>query len=306
LQRVLSTVVLLGLLLATAAAFAITEHLKLVKSPIGGIRVSKFLAPGCRCENAKATIGFKLRHANSVTVRILDARNTTVATLVANRPEPKGPASFPWDGRTDLGRTAPDGKYWPEIALPHSKYLLPDAINLDTAPPLVRSVATAPPVIAPGTPGPANHLRIRYTLSERAHLILWHGSRRLLRTRSAQAVARTTWDGRTAHVPWRAGTYTLTVGAVDLAGNVTPPEERKEITVTVRYVALGRRVIRVKAGRRFAVGVAAAGPYTWRLGSRHGRSAGRLLHLRAPAQSGRYRLHVTASGHTATAVVVAR
>ena len=33
-QRVLSTIVLLGLLVASAAAFAITEHLKLIKSPL--------------------------------------------------------------------------------------------------------------------------------------------------------------------------------------------------------------------------------------------------------------------------------
>ena len=128
----------MGLLLATAAAFAITEHLKLEKSPIGGIQVSKFLAPGCGCENAKATIGVRLRHADRVTVRILDAHNKSVATLVTNQPEPKGHVVFTWHGRTDLGRKAPDGRYWPEIALPTHKFLLPDAINLDTKAPLVK------------------------------------------------------------------------------------------------------------------------------------------------------------------------
>jgi len=46
LQRVLTTVTLLGLLVATAAAFAITEHLKLIKSPVYGTLVSKVALAG--------------------------------------------------------------------------------------------------------------------------------------------------------------------------------------------------------------------------------------------------------------------
>ena len=44
-QRVLTTVTLLGLLVATAGAFAITEHLKLEKSPLFAIQVSPGSAP---------------------------------------------------------------------------------------------------------------------------------------------------------------------------------------------------------------------------------------------------------------------
>jgi len=49
LQRVLTTVTLLGLLVATAAAFAITEHLKLVKSDVAGVEIPlKVFSPICR------------------------------------------------------------------------------------------------------------------------------------------------------------------------------------------------------------------------------------------------------------------
>jgi len=297
----------MGLLLATAAAFAVTEHLKLEKSPIGGLRISRYIAPGCGCANAKATIGVKLRHADRVTVRILDAANRTVATLATDQPNPKGRRSWLWNGRTAAGGKAPDGRYWPEIALPKQSFLLPDAINLDTKAPLVRSVTAGPAVISPGSAGAGNHLRIRYELSERGHLILWHGTRLLLRTRSAQPAGKTTWDGRTAHVPWRAGTYTLVVGAVDLAGNVTPAARRQQIRVTIRYVTLGRHAIRAQTGRRFSVRVEAeAGPYTWSFAHRHGTSRRTLLRLRAPKTSGRYRLRVTEAHHTASALVVVR
>ena len=73
-QRALSTIVLLGLLLASAAAFAITEHLKLIKSPIYGPLVTvggkpaKVFSPVCNCATGTAKISFKLRHRDSVTV----------------------------------------------------------------------------------------------------------------------------------------------------------------------------------------------------------------------------------------------
>ena len=87
-QRVLSTVVLLGLLLASAAAFAITEHLKLIKSPIYATQVTnergrplKVFSPVCHCTTDKAVISFKLRHPDSVTVTIVDSHGDVVDTV---------------------------------------------------------------------------------------------------------------------------------------------------------------------------------------------------------------------------------
>ena len=68
---------LLGLLLASAAAFAITEHLKLIKSPIYGPQVPKVFSPVA----GKAVISFKLRHSDSVTVKIVDSHGNVVDTL---------------------------------------------------------------------------------------------------------------------------------------------------------------------------------------------------------------------------------
>lgn len=298
----------MGLLLATAAAFAITEHLKLVKAPISGTQVSKYLAPGCACETSKATVSVKLRHSDVVTARILDHANRPVATLVTNQPEPKGRVELIWHGRTDAGGVAPDGRYHAELHLANAHWtiLLPNPINLDTRPPLVRSVTARPPIFSPGSSGAGNHLTIRYRLSEHAHLKVWKGSRVLLRTRSAKPTDKTSWKGKIGGKALAAGTYTLTVGAIDLAGNVTPQAQRKQLVVVVRYVTLGRRRILARAGARFSVHVHAAEAYTWTFDHRHGKSRRPVLRLRAPAQSGRYRLVVTASGQRSTALVVAR
>lgn len=298
----------MGLLFATAAAFAITEHLKLVKAPLTGTRVSKYFSPTCGCATSAASIGFKLRHHDVVTARILDAENHVVATLAADRPEPKGRVQLVWHGRTDAGVLAPDGRYSAEIHLrdAHWEILLPNPINLDTRAPLVRSVTLHPAVISPDGDGHDNQVKIRYRLSEQANLIVWHGSRVLLVTRATRPDGKTSWKGRTAGRAWRAGTYTLTFGAVDLAGNRTPRAQRKRLTIVVRYVTLGQRRISAAVGKRFAVRVNADAPYTWTFDRRSGNSHAPVLRLRAPAQSGRYHLRVTESGHTASALVVVR
>jgi FlgD Ig-like domain len=308
LQRVLSTVVLMGLLFATAAAFAITEHFKLVKAPLTGAQVTRYFSPVCGCSTKAALVSVELRHADVVTVQIVDARNHPVATLAANESEPRGRVGFAWHGQTDGGGRAPDGSYWPEIHLvnAHWRILLPNRIVLDTHAPTVRSAVERPHVLSPGVGGRGNHLRIAYRLSERAHLIVWHGTRRLLRTRADKPDGKASWNGKTGGKAWRAGTYTLEVGAIDLAGNVTPPAERKTLVVTIRYIGLARRRLTVRAGSRFEIGVRANARYTWAFAHRHGRSARPELHLRAPAKRGRYRLVVRESGHSASARIVVK
>ena len=54
-QRWLALATIGGLLAATAAAFAITERLKLTPSPILGTRVSKTFSPICRCATGSAS-----------------------------------------------------------------------------------------------------------------------------------------------------------------------------------------------------------------------------------------------------------
>ena len=110
----LTTVTLLGLLVATAAAFAITEHLKLEKSPVAIGKISSVLSPVCDCPTAKATVRFKLRRTGRVTVVIVDADGHKVATIAPNvLARAHSPQHPEWDGRTEAGGPAPDGVYYP-------------------------------------------------------------------------------------------------------------------------------------------------------------------------------------------------
>jgi CheY-like chemotaxis protein len=153
LQRVLTTVTLLGLLVATAAAFAITEHLKLIKSPVFGTEVSnragkptKLFSPVCHCPNNGARITIRLRHHDHVTVTIVDADSQKVATIASDESVgAHAPQHFIWDGRTADGTRAPDGVYHPWVHLSHARWTgrFTNNITLDTTPPEVLSATGA-------------------------------------------------------------------------------------------------------------------------------------------------------------------
>ncbi|HKN63294.1 MAG TPA: hypothetical protein VJV76_03075 [Gaiellaceae bacterium] len=307
-QRVLTSVTLLGLLVATAAAFAITEHLKLTKSDVAGVEIPlKVFSPICRCDTSKAMVGVKLRHRGHVSVTMVDAAGHRVATIASGVLMQAGEQKlFPWDGRTDAGGLAPDGVYHPWIELRRQTFRLVNNITLDTRPPRVVSVATraAKPVLFAG---PGRTVAIRYTLDGKAHAVVYLDRRKIIVGRKIQPTDKIKWAGTLDGRPLPAGRYVLSVGAQDRAGNETPAAGRKPVTVILRYVQLTPDRLTVSSGRRITVHVeTAAKRYTWRLGRRHGSRRGKTLHVRAPTTPGTYRLLVSEHGHTTTAVVRVR
>lgn len=306
-QRVLTTVTLLGLLVATAAAFAITEHLKQIKSPIAGTRVSKVLSPTCHCATDKANVRVRLRYRDHVTVTIVNASGDTVATLATDellqRNKPHG---FRWDGRTDAGAIAPDGTYHPEVHLAHARhtYLLPNSILLDTQIPKVLSASRGKAVLLAG---PGRSVAIAYAFNEAAHAVLYLGHRRLVVGRPTRTTGKVKWGGAIDGNAVSEGTYILSVAARDLAGNETPVEGRKHVSVVVRYILISPRQISVRSGGRLTVHVqTTAARVTWRLASRHGAKRGKVLRLHAPTTPGTYRLVVAEHGHSAAILVRVR
>jgi FlgD Ig-like domain len=307
LQRVLTTVTLLGLLVATAAAFAITEHLKLIKSPLYGTLISKVLSPVCHCADSKATIQIRLRHRDDVTVTIVNSAGDRVATIAAGASVPRHqPVLFVWHGRTDAGTLVPDGVYhaWVHLADARRTFRFTNKITVDTQPPKVLSASDRRGVLYPDS---RTKLAIRYVFGEPAHAVVYLGRHRILLGRRTRPQAKVEWGGRLHGKPLSAGRYVLTVGAVDLAGNETPAAKRKRVTVVIRYIDVTPRTVRVRAGARFQVHVDTKAPrYTWQLAGRHGAGRGKLLRLRAPAKQGTYRLYVTEHGHTSRTVVRVR
>jgi hypothetical protein len=307
LQRLLTSVTLVALLVATAAAFAITERLKLTKSALmPGTKVSRAFSPTCSCARGHANIRIVLRRADTITVTVIDAHEREVVTLADGR-YPRGEAKFRWDGYTALHERAPDGAYRVKVHLArqHQTIVLPNTIRLDTQPPQVVSVQQNREIFSPDGDKQSDFVRFRYTLSKPGHIALFLGGRRVLYTHAHPQKGTVTWKGIGRHGLLRPGRYTLEIGAVDLAGNRTPVDGRWRVHVRLRYIALARGRIVAAAGKRFEIGISTdARRYHWKLGARKGVAGGPVLRVTAPTKPGRYTLTVGELGHVDHARVV--
>ena len=96
------------MLASTAAAFALTEGLKLEPSPIRSTAVDKTFSPVCDCPQDAATIHFGLRKADTLTIAIVDASGRVVRTIERQH-YPAGAVNLTWDGRGDAGQVLPEG-----------------------------------------------------------------------------------------------------------------------------------------------------------------------------------------------------
>jgi hypothetical protein len=298
LQRILSTAVIVGLLTATAAAFAITERLKLTKSPITGTKVVRaYLSPRA---HTTAAVAVRFRKADIVTVTVQDSGRHAVDTLVSAAAMSRGRHTFTWDGTTGAGTPAPDGTYRFEVHLArqHRTILLPNPIALDTKPPSVLAAAAVRPAFSPDGDGQSDHVTIDYTLSEDAHALVFVDGHRIVKSRSRRPKDKLTWSGTVDGAVLPQGTYVLTIGAVDLAGNTAV--KLQHVPVTLRYIELlQRRFDNMRRGGTFHVTVSTdVKRYHWSLGGRHGVSSQKRLKLRTPSARGRYVLTVTEDGHS--------
>jgi hypothetical protein len=306
LTRLAPTALVLGLLGATATAFAVAERLKLEPTPILKTRVTRIFSPTCDCRTNTAYINFRLRKADDLTVLIADSSGDAVRHLARHEAVAAGPASFVWDGRDDDGAVVPDGFYAPRVHLEHSNrtFDLPNRIRLDATAPRIVVDSLHPRTISPDRDGRADDVRIRYHVDEPAVVRLFvDGVQRVL-VRGKRTAGAFDWNGRIGGVA-RPGRYRLTLVARDLAGNLSTASG--PFILRVRYVMLAPSRLHVIASNRFGVRVDTdARSVVWKLGARHGRLSPRGFVLRAPARPGRYTLMVSVGDHVARIPVFVR
>ena len=303
--RLLPTLLVLALIGSTAAAFAVTEGLKLEKSPITGTQVDKVIAPGCRCANDRVSIGFTLRKGDRVAVAIVDVNGDVVRTLARSQQARAGRLQFVWDGRDQTGHLVRDGTYRPRVHLAreHRTIVLPNPIRADATKPLIKLDSVAPRTFSPDGDYKREYVRLRYRTNERARAILYVNDDRWGMVHDYLRAGKLDWGGRAVR-RLSAGTYRVRLRALDLAGNLGLPT--RAFVVRIRYIDVRPHVVRVRSGARFSVRVGTdAVRYTWHIGSR-GRVARKpVLTIRAGAP-GRYVLRVAANGHVARVLVLVR
>lgn len=299
--RYLPALLVVLLLGGSAAAFAVTERLKLERSPVLATRVDKVVSP---VSGQPAKIRLRLRKRDRLSVVIVDANDRAVRTLgSASRPARRW-IRVPWDGRDDSGAPVAQGVYRPRLHLSaaHRTILMPNRIRVDTTAPRIALSGLNLRVFSPDADYVRDYLRIRYRASEPVRPVLYANGHVVVKRKVFAATGAFDWNGRADGLPRPAGVYRLRLGGIDEAGNAGVPT--RLFTVRIRYIELARHLIRARAGGRIVVGVSTdAHPYFWRIGTRRGHARGRRLSL-AAGTPGRYRLVVWTRGHTDRAVVV--
>ena len=226
-----------GLLVATAAAFVVTEKLKLTPSPILSTRVSKTFSPVCGCLTASASIRFRLRRGGRVEVDVLTSGGTLTRRL-ARRRFRAGFVFFRWFGRGPTGSLSPDGDYKIRVQMfsEHRTIVLPNTIRLVTVPPRVERFRITRRSIPIG-----QRLRVEYRFNESAHPILFIDGRQAVLGRFAHASGTLDWYGKVGLTPVRRGIHRLTLAARDSAGNTSPVTASIAVRVARSAVRPARR-----------------------------------------------------------------
>ena len=145
-----------ALLAATAAAFALTQGLKNQPAGIFGTDVAPgVFSPVCGCDTETASIAFKLREPDRLDVADRRRLGPRRRTIERGREYAQGPVEIEWDGRDDAGKVLPEGEYQPRIRLRDDRttYTLPNPIRIDVTPPRLELVSARPTVISPDGDG---------------------------------------------------------------------------------------------------------------------------------------------------------
>jgi hypothetical protein len=322
------------LVVATFGAFFVAQRLKNAPPVLGQLSVFPFFSPNHDGRFDIARVSFKLKKTDNVTVTVIDHAGDEVRELMGGRRiGARVLVRLKWDGRTDDGRRAPDGRYRYKITLQHEgRSVIPaTSVRLDTTPPRPRVVSVGPAkdvgpellplpeggpadvhLLAPGSkplirlfktgPG-ATRLVLRQQLDDGAKVWHWNG---------------TTPSGR----PVSPGTYLVAIETRDQAGNrgVSPALSRRGLPaatygaklpghggITVRFLGVAPPPTATRVGDPVQFFVDARHkPWTWslrRIGSNEAtpsrRKTSARVRLHAPGrQSGVYLMQVRTATHT--------
>jgi hypothetical protein len=290
------TLIVAGLLAATATSFAVEERLKLEDSPVLKTHVENLFSP----KKGEARIGFQLRREENIQLNVLDDQGAVVRHALGTGVFGQAFHQFAWDGRNDAGQIVPDGVYHVQLQLKDEDRTIefPSTVRVDSTPPTIEAVAIKHRLFSPDGDHRADQVNVHYTFNEPAYAILFVDGKKVARSYRKKPVGAIQWYARGK----RPGDYRLALAAQDLAGNTAG--STRAFTVRLRYIDLFKHRFAPR-GRILRVRVSTdAKTVGWRLGGTRGNAKPPLIRLPVPSKPGRYTLTVTANGHRARATVV--
>jgi hypothetical protein len=218
-----------ALLLATIAAFVVTQQLK-SEFPLvlRFSAVPHHISPNGDHFRDVSRVGFDLSEPAEVSFSILDSEGNEVRRIADDR-QLAGDAKhrFRWGGRDDEGALLPDGEYTMRVVRRDEGRVIDSLrkVTIDTVPPRVRLASAKPGVIAPGEPGQRPRVRIRYRgpRNEAPEFRIFRtddGPPRVVFRFRGDDTRSAVWDGRLRGRIAEPGDYAFTVTVRDAAGNL--------------------------------------------------------------------------------------
>ena len=320
----LARVVFALLVAATFGAFFVAQRLKNAESVAEYTQLTRFFSPNGDGRKDVARITFKVKEAGEVTATIVNDDGDRVRRLASGvDADPRRDVTLTWDGRTDAGMRAPDGRYRMQLSLRRTgrTVTVAGSFVLDTEPPKPVVLSVKPRIAGP-VPGSfairARRVGLRRAPRFRVLRTDVDPVREVARFRGRKGSGAAVWDGRIDGAPAPPGTYLVTVRVRDRSGNVgtapavlppVPGQVRGRPGITVRQIAAQPPAGPVRAGARvpFFVDSRKRG-YRWsvrRVGAmrpvkRGAGQPGKTLNLRAPTgASGVYLLSVVSGPYRA-------
>ena len=211
-----ATVVFALLVVATVAAFFVTQRLKRSTPVVRHVVLPRYISPNGDGRKDRAVIKFRLPKADDrVTVSITDSNGDEVRRL-ADRALGRGRHRFVWNGRGASGAIPADGFYYLRVVLAGQGRgtITRRGIQLVTARPKPKLLSVSPAHIRVGARQPVT---IQYSgPSNPAPLFSIYrtdaGRPRLVEQFAGTAGSTSaTWDGRILARPAPAGTYAFAV-----------------------------------------------------------------------------------------------
>ena len=233
-RRYAPVIVTLALVAASAAAFTVTERLKLERSPITAPRFDRQFSPVCDCPTAVARLRLLFREAETVDATVVDSQGNAVRTLASGEAVPAGRHTFLWDGRDDDGELVPDGVYRLRLRLEREgrTIAVPTTIRVDTTPPRVVLLAVRPSAFVPGSSGRRSYVKVVFRSSERGQQeLIVDGEVASTSPVRARGRSSLNWRGTLDGQQVEPGSYELAVRVRDRAGNESRPAGPASVTV---------------------------------------------------------------------------